>query len=314
MNLEIASFFSLKKIRDVMPMDAEHRGVISVNDFDTVEEAFQKLVDHDILSAPVLENSSNTWSGFIDMIDIVNFAINVFGPAHDANEDAVAKIEDQQLFKNSSVRSLQDQWSKNPFITLRQNSSLFDLMRAFADKKVHRVGVTNDDGELLGVISQWKFIEFIHKNIHYFGKAAQKIVGDLKLGYKHVVTVTTNQLAINAFRSMTQHNVLGLAVVDQLGFPVGNISARDLKGISGTADFWPALYLPVDKFLDLVGIKSMRPESNLISCSPYDTLDKVLMLLTTNHIHRLFVVDEQGNLTGVIALYDVIQILLNMIV
>lgn len=38
------------------------------------------------------------------------------------------------------------------------------------------------------------------------------------------------------------------------------------------------------------------------------------LFLMKEDIHRLFVVDEQGNLTGVIALYDVIQILLNMIV
>jgi len=311
MNMEIASFLSLKKLRDVLPLDMEHKGVVYVNDSDTVQEAFKKVVENDILSVLILDHVTNNWIGFLDIKDIASFAIDVFGPAHDANEDTVAKIEDQQLFKNSNVHSLEDLWKKNPFVSVKHSSSLYDLMREFSDKQVHRVGVLNNEGVLLGIISQWKFIEFIHKNIHYFGKLAQKTVGELKLGYKHVLTVTSNQLAIDAFRLMTRHNVLGVAVVDQQGFPVGNISARDLKGISRTADFWPALYMSVEKFLEFVSQKSMRPENNLITCSPYDTLDKVLMLLVTNHIHRLFILDEQGNLTGVIALYDIIQTLLD---
>ena len=71
-------------------------------------------------------------------------------------------------------------------------------------------------------------------------------VSDITEGLtRSVVTIKESEPAINAFNTMTTKNVSGLAVVDNEGTLVGNISVRDLRGVGSPPAHTPTSLPPL---------------------------------------------------------------------
>lgn len=60
---------------------APKKGVISLDSGDQVVQGFQKLLDNNILSAPVWDTKENKYIGFLDIRDLVSFCVFI----HDNN-------------------------------------------------------------------------------------------------------------------------------------------------------------------------------------------------------------------------------------
>jgi len=80
---------------------------------------------------------------------------------------------------------------------------------------------------------------------------------------------------------------------------VGNFSASDLRGI-GHTDL-QQLLRPLTNFLSIYNVKSLYP----LTCKPTDTLEYVILKLAGTRVHRLWVVDNEKNLLGVVSITDV---------
>jgi CBS domain-containing protein len=135
---------------------------------------------------------------------------------------------------------------------------------------------------------------------------------------------------------MERHRVGAVPIVDEATRTlIGTLSESDLTHLRGGASF-AALALPVAEFLlhahklsvstpaqqsgglynpntSAFAAALMRHRERLVvSCRPSDTLTDVLTKMDVNAVHRVWVVDDAGVPTGVIALADVLAVIAQM--
>jgi len=110
---------------------------------------------------------------------------------------------------------------------------------------------------------------------------------------------------------MVIQSVTGLPVINDEEILVGSLSSSDLKG-SKEENLFTDLNLSVADFLaSRIGEFKRDDISLLVSCTMDDTIQDIVQRMVSRHIHRIFIVDNNNKLIGVLSLCDIIQILSN---
>ena len=123
-----------------------------------------------------------------------------------------------------------------------------------------------------------------------------------------------------ANRLFTDKGIAAAPVIDEAGRPIGVVSRSDLlvhqcefeKNAGGKPDyFFAPTFEPVDELSDVTLTTKttvadvMTPA--VFAVSPDTAVTRVVSDMVGLHVHRLFVVDEDGILVGVITTMDVLK-------
>jgi len=137
-----------------------------------------------------------------------------------------------------------------------------------------------------------------HKSLHELG-----------LGQNQPKIVKHSVIAADAFRQIGRNCCMGLAVVDDNGCLIGNLSATDLKGV--TRNNCPILNSSVQEFITRDQKRGWweRPISIDLNDSLYHTIHQFVSL----GIHRMYVVDDQHRPIGEVSLRDVMNVVWRII-
>ena len=110
-----------------------------------------------------------------------------------------------------------------------------------------------------------------------------------------VATTTAERSIADASHLLHQRRIGALVVVDEKGAIAGILSERDIvRGLAQKGE----------KVLGMM-IRDLMT-SNVLVCSPEDSLEHLMSLMTTNRIRHLPVVDN-GRLAGIITIGDVVK-------
>ena len=124
-----------------------------------------------------------------------------------------------------------------------------------------------------------------------------------------VITVTPDTSLLKLGKLMRDHGVRRLPVLDN-GRVVGIISDRDVRDASPskatTLDMYEMHYLLAE--IKAKDIMTARP----VTIKPTDTVEKAAMIMLDKKIGGLPVVDEKGELVGIISDQDVFKALVNI--
>lgn len=129
---------------------------------------------------------------------------------------------------------------------------------------------------------------------------------------------------LKAFKLMRMKGIGGLPVVDVIGRKaVGNVSIRDAQFLLNTPElFKEHKSITVKNFVSEVRkhLKDREKEQEeenyppppflagqVITCRSDDTIKDVILKLDTHKIHRIYVVNEEQDLEGVVTLRDIIS-------
>lgn len=238
------------------------------------------------------------YCAFIDMLDLVALLAQRFERSRLVAAGMSSALEEAPL----TVADVADLSKHNPFAPIEENASVLTCLQAMVAGKLHRVPVVVGDGELVTIVTQSQIVAYLQSNRDLFLPLLNVSLGECKLGYKSVLTCGIEDLAINAFLRMHNAGVSGLAVVDGDGKVVDSLSDSDLKSIGRHADFVHHLYLPVPAFL---GLNLDRPQSPA-TVNPTSTVGETLALLSGSHLHRVYIVDDDGTPAGIVSLIDII--------
>jgi CBS domain-containing protein len=277
--------------------------IITISSTDSPYEGFKKLIQHNILSAPVLDVSTNKYTGFLDMRDLVSFVVFI---DDDQKSDAPNNLSDI-LLKGSKLFKVPLEGvtctylsRRNPFHSVKNSDNLLNVCEILA-KGVHRVPIVNDKGEAINIISQSTIINFLHKNISLFHTDLSKSISELGIGTKPVFAVSKDTPAIETFRLMDNKKISGVAVVDHEGRLVGNTSASDLKLFLKTPSI-ELLQMPIMNFLNKIRQESIDISSPTITCRSRDSLEFAIGKIASTKVHRLFVADDENGFKPIICL------------
>ncbi|KAG5617943.1 hypothetical protein H5410_017767 [Solanum commersonii] len=130
-----------------------------------------------------------------------------------------------------------------------------------------------------------------------------------------LVLVDEDEPVLQAFKLMRQNGVGGVPVVESGGRKaIGNISIRDIQFLLIAPEIYKD-YRSITAKNFLTSVRRYQGEheknspflSHMVTCRRGNSLKDVIMKLDSKKIHRIYVVDDMGNLEGVITLRDIIS-------
>jgi len=279
-------------VKDIRPED---RQVISVGSHATTMEALHALSDRSLLAVSVKDEQAPTgYAGFVDVLDIVSGLIDTCG--HDL------LCHDDAKFINTQVKDLVDYSGKNKFTLIPESEPLSKVVSLFA-QGLHRIALVDGSGKIVRVVSQWDLVKYLADNPQHLGELAQHTVKQLGLVKEWVLFCRKSERALQGFQKMVENKISAIAVVDEIGHLVGNLSASDLRGLD--LENFKSVRKPVLDF-----IKGQHGEKEVDNiCTDKETYLEVIKKVADHHTHRLWVIDGKQMPIGVISLTDIIQAL-----
>ncbi|XP_022850133.1 SNF1-related protein kinase regulatory subunit gamma-like PV42a [Olea europaea var. sylvestris] len=225
--------------------------------------------------------------------------------------------------------------------TLNCNTSILDCMEVFS-KGIHRALVPADSHmeNIAGVelvesassyrmLTQMDVIKFLKGYENELKGILSRKVKEIGAVSDIVFGVTDKTKVIDAIKCMNTASLNAVPIVQssndagedhsQLingknGKLVGTFSATDLRGFP-LSQLKSCMHLSVVEFIEKCSVTPLHEVSglrtstkDLITCYPESTLREMVDKAINNHVHRVWVVDEQG-LLGLVSLTDMTRVI-----
>jgi len=330
-------FFKAIKCNNSFFPNYNSSGLVSIKEDSTLPEVFEKLITNRILSVPVVNNEDKVVSLF-SMLDLVCYFVNEF--SEEQLKGLNSKKTSEFFFHYSTLKErksellsertlnvckkeIKDFQNLDPLFTIEDGVDVFEAIKILVKSGAHRVVVHNKkDGKLTGLITQSRILEFIGTSILDTVDEASQSIAELNLGLKRVISIDEKDMAINAFKLMNEKKISAVAVVDESGVLIGNISANDLKLVGYNLEYFSYLSRPTREYLlwvnDQSSKTSIRSQILLqekqsdrdllaITCNVDNTLAFVIKSLNLYHVHRLYIIDKDRRPIGVISIHDILE-------
>jgi len=299
MSSEIKTILDNTRIRDILPANRE---LFHVDKDDNVMNVFKKLTEKNVSGVFVMSNGNAI--GWVDLYDVLVFLVYVLNEFGDGDVNSVDLDEvfaSPDMFEKHTASDVRNLSLKDDWVVVSLDVTVAGVMPLLLENR-HRVAVADSDGKVVNVLSQLDLIVFLTHCRDVIARLQIPIENHPSLIGKEVVSHFMQNSMLSALLSCYESGVTGLAVVDEFGKIVGNLSAHDLVGI--TNENISLLNLSIQHYLIYEG-KHMRPA---VTVKPKDTLEMVFLKIVAYRIHRVYVVDDNQNPIGVISLTDLIRL------
>jgi CBS domain-containing protein len=286
------------------------RLVVLPGDF-TIENALRRMAKYNITSVPVLKSKDDpTILGFAGMLDFLAHMIKLLSRegTDELNLDKENLKEKTEVFKKTRLADVVDKSGRSPFLVMNGEESLQDAVECYL-KGTHRIAITDDNGDIIGVISQWTVANYL-ATVPSQDKDWIPVLREpvSKAGERsNVISVNGKTSTLQSFLRMHTEKVSSVAIVDDDGKLVGNLSVSDLKGFQLYLSDFNDLLQPVCEFVSLIRKKQGRPEHFVVAFSPNTLTKDVVAKLNEEIVHRAYIVDDKGRPIGVFSLTDLMQ-------
>jgi len=281
------------------------KAVVYVDKSTSLEETCKYLGVNGISAVPILDQSKNQFIGMVDIVDISCFVAHAYGQKKTNPEglalDIFKDVKAADLLPLSEEGKLM--WSFNPAESIEKTLEPFC-------KGIHRALVTSEGDQRYHILSQMDVIKYIYKSGKFntiFNKPMNDIPDLFKFKPENIETMDGDSPAIEGFKKLSfGNNKLGaIAILDKDGKLIGNLSATDMKGVC--VEFLiKSILRPAKSFMNLV--HGRAEESTPVVAKFQDTLGSVVEQMITKHVHRVWIVDDQGKLQSLISLSDVCRV------
>eukprot|EP01099_Mayorella_cantabrigiensis_P000895 TRINITY_DN1381_c0_g1_i1.p1 TRINITY_DN1381_c0_g1~~TRINITY_DN1381_c0_g1_i1.p1 ORF type:complete len:201 (-),score=38.48 TRINITY_DN1381_c0_g1_i1:147-749(-) len=196
------------------------------------------------------------------------------------------------------------------------DTTLYDVSKKLAEG-THRVWITDPEGRLHRLVTQSAVLGFIcsvdnNAPLAMFEHLSLEQSASFTLSSASFPSVHTNEPAINAFHKMKESKVGAVAVIDETGDLVSNLSARDLRAMK-TFNYYmfSTLFKSVREFISIVRQEELKTRVPAISCVPTDSVSSTLRRLVGIRVHQLWIKDSHNKPTGVVSTTDLLAFLVS---
>ncbi|KAL3631707.1 SNF1-related protein kinase regulatory subunit gamma-1 [Castilleja foliolosa] len=230
-------------------------------------------------------------------------------------------LTSSDLYKNTKVGDISGTFRWAPFLALQKSNSFLTMLLLLSKYRMKSVPVVDlGEAKIDNVITQSAVIHMLEEcaGLHWFESWGSKKLSELGLPLmktSHIVKVYEDEPVLQAFKLMRQNGVGGVPVVASGGNKaIGNISIRDIQFLLIAPEIYKE-YRSITAKNFLTSVRNYIEEhedgspllSGMVTCLKDDTLKQVIMKLDSMKIHRIYVVDETGDLEGVLTLRDIIS-------
>ncbi|KAK1753524.1 hypothetical protein QBC47DRAFT_424080 [Echria macrotheca] len=272
-------------------------------DWDTsVEDATMTLIKNNSSNVVLVRESpdSKTAVSTFDTSDLNAYLLVVVGLAKPDEEhievynEISKKAQAQQAI---SLREIQYLSRKEELVVLPCDSTLDRAMEAFGSG-IHRLLITNQAGEVTGVLNQLRLLEFFWNeavNFPVIDRLYGSLLRDLQIGTQQIIAINADAPLADALRLMHNEGLTSVAVVDNALNVVGNISTADVKLLTNATSL-PLLKSSCMHFISIIlserGVERGRDSFPVFYVNPYSTLAHTVAKLVATNSHRMWVVES----------------------
>lgn len=285
----------------------EPNKLITVSGSLSVEEAFNTLIRHHLTSLPVEQQPGDMNCLTFDYNDLNSYLLLVLNKIQVNNRQVQ---QDCQNGKSVPVGEIVKLTPKNPFYKLAETENLSTVM-GILGSGVHRVAITDVEmTQIKGVLSQRRLIKYLWDNARSFSSLEPLLnssLQDLKIGVlnshakptsrqSRVISIQGDEPLIMALYKMYTDRISSIAVVDQQGNLIGNISVTDVKHVTRTSQY-PLLHKTCRHFISIIlnvrGLETGKDSFPIFHVYPTSSLARTLAKLVATKSHRLWIVQPQ---------------------
>ncbi|CCC71458.1 hypothetical protein NCAS_0H01480 [Naumovozyma castellii] len=270
----------------------------------SVEEAFNVLIKNHLNSIPVESVPGDMNCLTFDYNDLNSYLLLVLNKINVNNKKIT---QDCQNGKPVPVGEIVKLTPKNPFYKLPETENLSTVM-GILGSGVHRVAVTNVDmTKVKGVLSQSRLIKYLWDNARSFPTLESLFnfsLKDLGIGVldsnakptsrqSRVISIHGDEPLIMALYKMYIERISSIAVIDNQGNLIGNISVTDVKHVTRTSQY-PLLHKNCRHFISVIlnsrGLETGKDSFPIFHVYPTSSLARTLAKLVATKSHRLWIV------------------------
>ncbi|KAL6073895.1 hypothetical protein QOT17_004589 [Balamuthia mandrillaris] len=256
-----------------------------------VAEALRLMQRKNVRVLPVTSSSSASPNEFLGMVDLLDVLVPLaFAGYFKTQSFEEAEFSAFKVLENVKLGDLIGVSEEGKQLwTVPSTTSLAEALFKFSHG-VHRILVQLPSGEVR-LCSQTDVIRFLlkHQSHRDLAPLFQKTIKELGLGTPSPKSITTKDIALEAFRTIVQSNVSGLAVVNEDGSLAGSISTKDVRGI--TTDNLHNVTKPVLEFQE--AIEGGAPAFPVV-CNEDEALSLLLLKTIAHGTHRAYLVEKQS--------------------
>ncbi|KAG7284172.1 cell separation during budding [Staphylotrichum longicolle] len=244
--------------------------------------------------------SSKTAVTTFDYSDLNAYLLVVVGLAQPDEEhvELYAELSKKaQSQEDIPLREIQLLSRKEELVTLPADATLDKAMEAFGSGS-HRILIVDPAGQVVGVLSQLRLIEFFwHEAVNFpaIERLYQCLLRDLQIGTHQIIAINLDRPLTDALLLMHNEGLTSVAVVDQGLNVVGNISTADVKHLTNAASL-PLLKNSCMSFISVIlserGMEHGRDSFPVFHVNPYSTLGHTVAKLVATKSHRMWVVES----------------------
>ncbi|KAK1259984.1 SNF1-related protein kinase regulatory subunit gamma-1 [Acorus gramineus] len=242
------------------------------------------------------------------------------------------------FYKNTKVQDISGSFRWAPFLALQTSDTFLTMLLLLSKYRMKSLPVVDLGGDKIdNVITQSAVVHMLAECVGFdwferWGKKQLSEVGlpimrpsqlvkDQKLNgargietYAFRITVMEDEPVLQAFQLMRKKRIGGLPVVGNDGKAVGNISIRDVHFLLTAPEIYKD-YRSITAKNFLTEVRRYLEDHHeaspmllgVITCKRDDTIKEIILRLDSEKIQRIYVVDGEGNLEGVITLRDIIS-------
>ncbi|KAF4361628.1 hypothetical protein CsatB_018278 [Cannabis sativa] len=250
------------------------------------------------------------------------FELGVLGPdsAATTSGNFFEHLTASEYYKNTTVRDISGSFRWAPFLALQTSNSFLTMLLLLSKYKMKSIFVVDlGEGKIENVITQSSVIHMLAEcaGLHWFENWGTKKLSEVGLPMvtgDRLIKVYEDEPVLQAFKLMRKKRIGGVPVIENGGNKaVGNISLRDIQFLLTAPEIYHD-YRSITAKNFLTAVRSYMekheeasPVSEMVTCKKDQTIKELILLLDAKKIHRVYVVDDDGNIGGVITLRDIIS-------
>ncbi|KDP30923.1 hypothetical protein JCGZ_11299 [Jatropha curcas] len=230
-------------------------------------------------------------------------------------------LTSSEFYKNTKVRDISGSFRWAPFLALQKSNSFLTMLLLLSKYKMKSIPVIDlGEAKIDNIITQSAVIHMLAEcaGLQWFESWGTKKLSDIGLpsmSPEHIIKVHEEEPVLQAFKLMRKMRIGAIPVVDSDGRKaVGNISLRDVQYLLTAPEIYRD-YRSITAKNFLTAVRSYLKEhhetspmlNDMITCTKDHTIKELILKLDYQKVHRVYVVDDAGNLEGVITLRDIIS-------
>lgn len=294
-------FLQSKTSYDVLPVSFR---LIVLDTALLVKKSLTILLQNGIVSAPLWNSKTSRFAGLLTATDYINVIQYYF-----QNPDKMDKIDH---FTLDGLKDVERAIGAVPIetVSIHPFKSLYEACGKMIDSKARRIPLIDADPEtgreiVVSVLTQYRILKFVALNCKET-RYLLKPLCQLKLGvFGSLATAEMTTPVIDVIHILVNRRVSSVPIIDEQGKLVNVYEAVDVLSLI-RGGIYTDLTLSVGEAL----LRRSEDFEGVHTCTDQDRLDTIMDTIRKSRVHRLYVVDMEGKLRGVVTLSDILKYIL----